>query len=544
MKKEVTFNTSFRASTSRNIATEVPLQFAAVCNRFTLAQLREQLAATGYPWKEDDDALIKKYTYYTSKDDKYCLKEYERNLILRALAPSGIRELLSKMNEGYRNDLIQVMFEKYVTDSAPTLDRQSMEELAATYTVAAWLKNCGINIPAEPIILANIKQRELLQPFVELTECFAGRQDKLAELSDYVDWLPKSSLVGSITSGFRNIINWHDKAPMMITGIGGVGKSTLVAKFILDQINYQKNQKLPFIYFDFDKPGLSVSNPIELAVDAFRQLALLFPESEQIFTEIRDHLVEEFIEKEEKSNIEYATQSRGSDRSVIYEKYAKQFSKEIAAIKRPVLVVLDSFEEIQYRASPAELNNLFSFIREVSNIIPRLRPVFVGRAEAKYSGIEFDLLQLADFDQAAAEAFLYARGITDKKLQSSIYSKLGGQPLTLQLAANLVEKEKIKSTAEIEKIGSLLDETLIQEVLVKRNLQHTHGGNAEKIAIPGILMRKINPDIIQKVLADPCGFKDLTKTEAETIFEDLKKESFLIASTGADIKFRANLRIA
>jgi len=80
----------------------------------------------------------------------------------------------------------------------------------------------------------------------------------------------------------------------MITGIGGAGKSTLVAKFILDQLEHNSQKKLPFVYFDFDKPGLSVSNPLELAIDALQQLSVQFPASSRIFNEIRDQFKRKF----------------------------------------------------------------------------------------------------------------------------------------------------------------------------------------------------------------------------------------------------------
>lgn len=545
MKKEITFNSSFRtpAQPARSLASYPVLQYAAVHNCFRLPDFRNKLSGI-YQWTEEDDALIQKYSHYNRRDEKYTFKDYERRLILRSLGREGIIQTLDKLKPEYRDDLIQQMFEKYVRGTAPPLEEQNLKQLTATYTVAIWTKETGLSIPTEKRILAHIKQKELLQPFIELTSYFAGRQEELARLSDYVDWRPKSSVFGSIKSSVLEFINWNDKPPLFITGIGGVGKSTLVAKFILDQLNYKTDGKLPFIYFDFDKPGLSISNPIELVIDAFRQLSLLFPESETLFDEIRTRLVNESVEKEEKSKIEYATQSRVSDRSVIYEKYAKEYTKQLQAMKKPILVVFDSFEEIQYRASPAELNNLFSLIQEISNRIPRLRPVFVGRAEANYSDLTFQHLHLGGFDKASATAFLESRGVANEQLRNTIFSKLGGHPLTLQMAANWVEKAQINTTAEVNKLGDLLDEAVIQETLVKRNLSHTHDLEVEKIAIPGILVRRINPEIILKVLAGPCGFANMTPAQAEEIFADLRKESFLITSSGSDINFRQNLRMA
>lgn len=545
MKKEIRFNFTNIAATDNTSAftSSIVLQKASLYSQFSIEEIKMSPGSI-FSWTEDEEKLLKKYSYPPNKDGKYSIKDYERNLILKSLGAPRLRSMIDQLPFNQKDDNIQSMFIKYVTTQALPLDQQNLEELVATYSVSRWLRNTGIEVPNEDDILTRIKQEGVLKPFKVLTQNFKGRIQELVTLSDYVDWRPKSTVIKSITGWFRDIVKWHEKPPLIITGIGGVGKSTLVSKFILDQLSYKDKKKLPFIYFDFDKPGLSVSNPIELAIEALRQLSIQFPSSQSIFNQVRYQLQEEYLEKEQKTNISFATQSRGSDREVFYKKYTEQFREQIAGINSPVLVVFDSFEEIQYRASYSELHNVFNFIREISNFIPRLRPVFVGRSEINYTGVTFEKLNLEGFDRASAIACLQSKGIEDETFCAAIYKKLGGNPLTLQMIADLVKKGNISSITGLDSVADDVDQALQQEQLVKRNLEHVHNAKVAKIAIPGILVRKISPKVIQYILAGPCGFPDMTKTEATEIFGELKKESFLITETASGISFRQDLRIS
>jgi len=207
-------------------------------------------------------------------------------------------------------------------------------------------------------------------------------------------------------------------------------------------------------------------------------------------------------------------------------------------------VIFDSFEELQYRANTSEINALFSFIREISEIILRLRPVFIGRAEVTYGNTRFEPIKLDGFDPVSAIAFLEAKGVANPQLGEAIFKKVGGNPLNLILMAELVKREKIIDPAQVEEITEKMDKTLLQELLVKRNLEHIHDADTARIAVPGILVRRINPDIIMEVLAKPCGFNNMNEQQAGQIFTELNKESFLIQATSDGISFRQDLRLA
>ena len=85
------------------------------------------------------------------------------------------------------------------------------------------------------------------------------------------------------------------------------------------------------------------------------------------------------------------------------------------------------------------VNNLFDFLNEWNSYIPLLRVVIVGRA--RVTTFKTEELKLGNFDEMAAIGFLESQGIDNVDTAKFIYQKLGGNPLTLQLAVDIINKE-------------------------------------------------------------------------------------------------------
>ena len=134
------------------------------------------------------------------------------------------------------------------------------------------------------------QRQQFFKQFEKITRDFAGREKELKYLNNYVDWLPKSSLKNKIGHNLRNIIKWHDKPPLLIKGIGGIGKSAIVARFILNQNKGGNNQFLPFIYIDFDLPGFSLQEPLTILIEALRQINIQFPKYERLLKHISERI--------------------------------------------------------------------------------------------------------------------------------------------------------------------------------------------------------------------------------------------------------------
>jgi hypothetical protein len=394
------------------------------------------------------------------------------------------------------------------------------------------------------IVKSELQRRYFFSFFYKITKNFAGRENELKLISDYVDWLPKQGLKDKTIEFIRNTISWYDKPPLLIQGIGGIGKSTLISKFITEHNNEKNGSILPFVYIDFDLPGFTITEPLSILLESLRQLSIQYSVQKDIFNEISNY-ISKVIYRRNRSESNRLMSSNLSSRSIVYESIENlinQYSLQLRNINTPVLIVFDSFEEMQYRASRSELDSFFSFIKEISELIPRLRPVFVGRSEISDSlgDFKFDLVTLSEFDYRSATVLLKKFGISDDSICKTIIDNFGGNPLLLQLAADLLKKDP----------NSVKDFNLIKdkkhEFLINRILNQIHNVEVREIAIPGMLVRRINPEVIQKILAVPCGLGEIDISKAKEIFDELCKEAALISKShdSDGIVFRQDLRMA
>lgn len=388
------------------------------------------------------------------------------------------------------------------------------------------------------------QNRQFYKQFERITKNFAGREKELARINNYVDWLPKSGIIEKLTATFRKTINWHEKPPLLIKGIGGIGKSTLIAEFILNQNKKSADGNLPFVYIDFDLPGFTLKEPLTILIEALRQINIQYPKHSELINGISNQISSLILSKSGDFNVNQSTHS--STRSYVYdtvENIIESNNLDFKTIgKKPILVVFDSFEEMQYRASTTELFSFYQFIKEISEKLPRVRPIFAGRSELNLGAenFKFEQLDLEEFDAASANSLLEKAGIENKKTRDFIFENFGGNPLMLTLATDLVKKEEGLDIHNNTKIKGKK-----WQYLISRILGHIHNDYVRKIAVPGMLVRSITPEVIMQVLAEPTKIGFIDDQMAEDIFQELQKEVALISksSDGYEFSFRQDLRM-
>ncbi|WP_425236073.1 NACHT domain-containing protein [Ulvibacterium sp.] len=389
-----------------------------------------------------------------------------------------------------------------------------------------------------------LERNQFYSFFESVTSHFAGREKEIRRLTNYVDWLPKENVVSRIRQTINETFGDGGKHPLLIKGVGGVGKTTLIARFILLHSRKNKHGRhLPFIYIDYDLPGFSIQEPVDLLFECGRQLKLQFPSFENFIIEIESELAYWYdasrsIEKEGSNNRE---------RSYLLDRINEKLLSiglSLEDFSRPVLMVLDSFEEMQYKATSNELTEFFSFVNELIERFPRLRVVYAGRADItdENKELSFNLLEINSFDESSTIALFKEWGIKDDKIAKLVYKKLGGNPLILKLAETAYKKDQ-----SILESKELQNSTKIQEYLVVRILGHIRDKRAKKIAVPGMLLRRVNADTIEHILAETCDLntpvQKIDTHEANKILEVLKKEVFLIKDSGmGEFIFRQDLR--
>ena len=118
----------------------------------------------------------------------------------------------------------------------------------------------------------------------------------------------------------------------------------------------------------------------------------------------------------------------------------------------------------------------------------------------------------------------------------------------MSLAASLLEKEPA-GPAGISDLGTRtlfflkVKENIIQGQLYQRILGHIHNEQVRRLAHPGLVLRRITPEIILKVLAQPCSVTVRTITEAEQLFGELLREVSLVTpNDDGSLRHRSDVR--
>ena len=442
----------------------------------------------------------------------------------------GTREALLRAlyaNPSRPDDPTQEMLDAYIQGVAPPLDRQTANQVAGTFQVAQWLGGLLNEVPDQDAIRRRHERLSLLQPFEALAgEHFRGRQEELQKLRDYVGVLPPGSVRERINRIAAAIFKLEEKPPLVIHGPGGVGKSALVARFIFEHATLPDTERFPWAYIDFDRPGMLAEEPLTLLVEAVRQLGIQYPDAREHCDRIRRNWQQ------------YLAQfSRQASPNMVRDwvPFLRDFTILLDNLKvdtDPFLLVLDTFEEVQYR-SDVVVAGLAEFLEVFQQRVPRLRTVFAGRAPINdVPDFPTQPMPLENFDPEARRAFLEAHGVPPATAKI-LADQVGGNPLSLVLALTIWDRGKtdergIPGLHTHGVLGFRVKENEIQGQLYTRILDHIHDEDVCKLAHPGLVLRRVTPDLIREVLAEPCGVNVRDANDALRLFDEMRREVALV----------------
>jgi len=425
----------------------------------------------------------------------------------------------------------QRMFEAYVRGTAPEPLAQTERELAATLTVAPWLRDVLDDIPEPDAVQRALDRTHLLQPFEWLAgNHFRGRQEELNRLRDYVGVYEASTYVEAASRVVRGVFSLEESPPLAIYGPGGVGKSTLLARFILDHAALDLGEQIPFIYIDFDRPHIRPSQPATLLLEGVRQLGIQFP-----------------VGKTHADRVHADWYGAIDGDTHVYPSFIEGLVSLLHALdlaERPLLLVLDTFEEVQGLGETV-VRDVGQFLATLQQAWPRLRTVVSGRAPVRAFAFDTRDLPLGDLDADAARGFLRARDLDEQRARQ-IAQHFGGNPLTLRLAADLwhratdpnaTDPNATDPTAGVATRRYFLVRVTAEHVqgqLFRRILHHIHDDDVRRLAHPGLVLRRVTPPLIRHVLAGPCDVSVETDARAEELFHRLAREVSLVEMRSDD----------
>ncbi|QRN92901.1 hypothetical protein JRI60_27205 [Archangium violaceum] len=490
-----------------------------------------------------------------------------------AIARLGTREALLRaldLNAPPEPDLLQQTLASCLRGTARPLGEQRPDELACTLRVVHWFRPVLPELPSPEEVRERLEQGRLMEPFRYLAgERFCGRKEELQTLRDYVG-LINVSFTQSVLESTRDLLGVKQRAPLLVHGPGGMGKSALLSRFLLEHTS--GDVQVPFAYLDFDDPTLTPHRPETLLAEAARQLAQQFPRlrpwadhfrwvcEEPVLRSDHAQVYQEGFQPPEnvpqtpvlpRSERDYVGMDAPTTVTTVSNLYGplptpmqarrelvRVFGMSLAQIpyegkrrRRPFLLILDTFEEVQFRGSDL-VDGVRTFLSWLQASYPELRTVICGRAPEPT--LDAKSLPLIELDEDSARELLRLNGLTDSEVIHALVSQLGGNPLTLKLAADValhqeVGRDGISGLKTRRLFLFSAREAIIQGQLYRRILDHIHDPKVRKLAHPGLTVRRITPEIIEQVLAGPCGLSLEGPQQAAALFSALQREVSLVS---------------
>lgn len=451
-------------------------------------------------------------------EQHWAISDQVRRRTLRQLGPEGAREALrgtSVTPTGPVQSSLSRAIDPSTTAPARTED---LESISADLQVARWLDGHFPAVRDIEATTAALARHELLAPLRSFTaEGFYGREAELARLEEHL----------------RN-----GRQPLVISGIGGVGKSTLLAKFITDRTS----SGLRFAYLNFDRGALAANEPAQLLAEMVRQLLIQEP---ALPAERLDVLIQD-LRAQERDDEQSVAVSSHSSAPTAWTRRTRSYLSLAAKLlnpflKRGLVVVLDTFEEVQRRRL-ADFFLLREFLEQLASLIPSARFVISGRALDTGLGAQLDaeVIELDELDPEAAIRMLrQAPGVNaSAELAERTIALVSCNPLSLRLAIEILRA----SHADDPLLDLELQEGQIQGVLYRRILLHIEDLNVRKIAHPGLVVRVVTPEVIRAVLAGPCRIQVQDDDHALQLFNQLEREATLVTSDGTSLRHRSDVR--
>ncbi len=211
--------------------------------------------------------------------------------------------------------------------------------------------------------------------------------------------------------------------------------------------------------------------------------------------------------------------------------FLQQFADFVRSLQpnetdQPLLLVLDTFEEVQFHNTASE-DDVFDFLSQLQPLVPRLRTVICGRAEIISTRYKVRELKLENFDEPAAVAFLMHQGIEDEELARTIYAQVKGSPLVLRLAADVALKEG-SGPGGISDLSSrwlaMFRSESVEVVLYKRILSHVYDKRVLALANPGLVLRYITPELLLEVLGPACNVDIRDIVDAHSLVKLMRQQ--------------------
>jgi GTPase SAR1 family protein len=483
---------------------------------------------------------------------------------LVAMLERGGNEELARVRETVVDALdspLQRMLDLFIYQKELPLADCSEDELIESLTVLQWASEVNFRVsgtddlktgPDRTEIEGQLALFRVTRPIRKLVDagCFR-RGDQLKRLHTYVE-LPPGPL---------------DVEPTMVVyGLGGVGKSTLVAQFVKEIIDRGEQVKdganrPAWAYVDMDRPALRSYEALAILDDILRQVSAQFPEHNREL---------DYLRKQSARSEGEGLESIGPLGS--YHDLSPEFARVMKEVTDgPFIVVIDTFEEVE-RADESRRREIYEMFHLLSLKLKSLKLVVSGRAPA----MDFvnptrpeRTLEVKVFEESKAIELL--RFFTqqsksedqsnsqelDDALCREVIEVVGGNPLAVKLAARVLTDEGTAGFHDAVHRASTIEAVrheFVRGFLYSRVLDHIMGEDERDppppnpissdvlraVARGALVLRRVTPAIIEAVLRPAVEIQ--TQFSSDHVFDLLAREVAFAQAAGQELTLRQELR--
>ncbi|MHA6265136.1 P-loop domain-containing protein [Arenibacterium sp. CAU 1754] len=507
-----------RARVKEGVPVHDILRQAALVTHFDLFKLSEQHA-------DSDEAmllLMDDAIPLTSPADAWGLPLEKRQSILNRFEDrAAVLRCLATIKDRPDNRT-QRAFERLMSshnEVEEVLQSQDAEAIADILDAMAWIARAPRlqeGLPDRQTVTQALADARRMAPLRRLVgDHFQGRKDVLEKMRTYLE-APEVSDV------------------LFLHGPGGIGKSTVLAKFALDAAD--RDDVDAIVYLNLDRPILRPEEPLSLLLDLLSQLARQFPDHSdpliQVSGMVRDFERRLSYSQKEQSLLE-STSSAQNDWDWIVSDVAGAIAKLPGT--RQILVLVDTFEQAQ-RLGSRVVSEMWRMTKHLMGQVPRMRIIAAGRLEEvqfTQNRVALEAFERSDVERVLTKA---TKAPLSSKLIDDIFMLTDGHPLTVQLAASFVDRAGPGAFDDPELAQQQLSELKEQKrdaLLYGRILQQINDPQVQQIAIPGLVMRRITPGVIREVLAEPCNLT-LEPGQEDDLFDRMAAEVDLVSLDYSD----------
>jgi hypothetical protein len=430
----------------------------------------------------DDDAAALVGLVADPRGSKWVLRAAERR---RIIASTGsLANLSQHFVPSEHPDEAERVVRNILAGPPYEFEKDDEASLAWWIQAVRWFEGLAPDLPTPAAISRVLERRRIRSRLDKITDGeFRGR---VAQLDLLRRWYKEGN------------------GPVVLSGIGGIGKSSVVARFA---------SELPaetlLLWLDFDRADLApddaasvlsaISDQASLQLDSF-----VLPKTEG----------DEWMPR------------------------AESVGAGIAAAITPSfapLVVLDSFEAAQYSTRYQEI---WPVLETISRHLPNLKVCVTGRAPVpglKLLGKTASPIELRGIDPSDARQWLRDKGITIPAVLDRVVELAGGIPLIIRLALRLIEVG-----GQVQDLPRDLPQKIVAGYLYDRILDRVQNPEFKQLASAFLVVRRITVDMFMPLFE---GLVDLPPGEPSDWFAELSREMGLVEG-GEALQARPEVRAA